>query len=304
MQNTAHIQTIRRFNRFYTQRIGAHTDTYLKTPYSLAELRILYELAENPDSTATQLAERLNMDHGFLSRKLTGLTRKKLIKRTQSMTDKRQHHLSLTPQALKEQPQLQRAADELVEQMLAPIPPERHLTLVSAMETVTNILRNDAATPIVFRQLQGGDAGWIVHRHGSVIAKEFGWNMEFEAMCSQIMADFIKNYKPDCERSWIVERGEEILGSLFLIRENETTARLRLLYVEKAARGLGLATKLLEKSFAFARSKNYKRVILFTTSNNVGARRIYEKIGMQLVKEEPFDFAGQMQMGETWAIDL
>ena len=154
--------------------------------------------------------------------------------------------------------------------------------------------------PLTFRPLQPGDTGWIIHRHGVAIAPEFGWNMEFEALCAGILADFIKGFKPDCEASWIAERGGDILGSLFLIREDDATARLRLLYVEKAARGMGLATQLLQQSFDFARSKHYSRVVLFTTDSNAAARRIYVKLGMQLVKQEPFDFAGKRQMGETW----
>lgn len=303
MTQNPHIQAIRRFNRLYTQTIGALSDRYLNSTHSLTELRILHELAADPGITAKSLAERLAMDHGFLSRKLAGLARKRLLNRVRSTADKRQLHLSLTPLAVKQQPILEQAADAQVAHMLAPIPPERHGALVNAMETIGSILRSESP-PIIFRPLQGGDAGWIIHRHGSVIAKEFGWNMEFEALCSQIMADFIRNYKPDSERSWIVERGNAILGSLLLIREDETTARLRLLYVEQAARGLGLATKLLEKSFAFARSRNYRRVVLFTTDSNVGARRIYEKLGMVLEKAEPFTFAGKLQSGETWAIDL
>ena len=160
------------------------------------------------------------------------------------------------------------------------------------------------AEPLTFRPLQPGDAGWIIHRHGVAIAPEFGWNMEFEALCAQILADFIKGFKPDCEASWIAQRGGDILGSLFLIREDDTTARLRLLYVEKAARGMGLATQLLQQSFAFARSKNYRRVVLFTTDSNEAARRIYLKLGMTLAKEEPFDFAGKKQNGETWELVL
>lgn len=298
------IQAIRRFNRYYTQTIGALDEHYLKSPYSLTELRILHELSQTAGITAKALAERLAMDHGFLSRKLAGLERKQCIRRQQSSEDKRQQHLYLTAQAEAEQPALEQAADNKVANLLADIAPERREQLVNAMQTVERILTNAPPSPVIFRQLQGGDAGWIIHRHGGAIAQEFGWNMEFDALCSQIMADFIRNYRPDDERSWIVERDGEILGSLFLIRENETTARLRLLYVEKAARGMGLATKLLEKSFQFARNKGYQTVILFTTDSNESARRIYARLGMKLVKEEPFAFAGQQQTGETWEIAL
>lgn len=304
MTEADQIQAIRRFNRCYTQTIGTLNEHYLKSPHSLTELRILYELSQAPGITAKALATCLALDHGFLSRKLAGLEHKQCITRQQSTEDKRQQHLYLTAQAEAAQPVLERAADAKVEQLLANIPPERHALLVAAMQTVERILSNTPPPPVIFRQLQGGDAGWIIHRHGGIIAREFSWNLEFEALAAQIMADFIRNYRPNDERSWIVERGGEILGSLFLIRENETTARLRLLYIEKAARGLGLATKLLEKSFQFARDKGYKTVVLFTTDGNLSARRIYTKLGMRLTKREPFAFAGQQQTGETWEMVL
>jgi len=161
-----------------------------------------------------------------------------------------------------------------------------------------------APAPITFRPLALGDAGWIIHRHAVAIAPEFGWNMEFEALCAEIMASFIRNFQPRYEQSWIAVRGDEILGSIFLVRADDTTAKLRLLYVEPAARGLGLATQLLQQSIAFAHSKNYRKVTLFTTSSNLGARRIYTKLGFALAHEEPHDFAGQSLMGETWDLAL
>ncbi len=298
------IQKIRRFNRVYTQQIGALNERYLDAEHSLTELRILHELYHNPGINARGLAQKLAMDGGFLSRTLSGLNRKGLIERTRDPRDKRQYQLTLTPKAMEAQPAIEASADAKVAAMLAPIPAEKHAQLVEAMARIEHILEQAAAQPVQFRQLQPGDAGWIIHRHGGAIAREFGWNMEFEALCAQIMADFIRNYRPEDERSWIVERGGEILGSLFLVRENETTARLRLLYVEPAARGMGLASKLLEKSIQFARSKQYQTLILFTTDSNVNARRIYTKLGMSLVKQEAFAFAGKDQTGETWSLDL
>lgn len=167
---------------------------------------------------------------------------------------------------------------------------------------MTAIARQPA--PVTFRPLGPGDAGWIIHRHGSVIAPEFGWNLEFEALCAQILADFVRNFQPESDASWIAEREGEILGSLFLVREDEHTARLRLLYVEPTARGMGLATRLLEQSIAYAREKSYRRLVLFTTDSNIAARRIYEKLGFTLAREEAFAFAGKVQTGETWEIAL
>ena len=168
-------------------------------------------------------------------------------------------------------------------------------------------MKNTAAQPmanIQFRPLALGDAGWIIHRHGVAIAPEFGWGMGFEAMCAQILADFITNFDPASEQSWIATRGDEILGSLFLVRADATTAKLRLLYVEKASRGLGLATQLLQRAIAFAREKGYATITLYTTSSNVGARRIYQKLGMELVREEAEELFGQSLTGEYWQLSL
>ncbi len=161
-----------------------------------------------------------------------------------------------------------------------------------------------STSPVTLHPLALGDAGWIIHRHGAVIGPEFGWNMEFEATIAEILSQFMLKFNPADEASWIAKREGEILGSLFLIRQNATTAKLRVLYVEPAARGLGLATRLLETSFQFAREKGYQTVSLFTTNSNVGARRIYQKLGMRLVREDPEFFAGQHQIGEIWEINL
>lgn len=298
------IQLVRKFNRFYAQQIGALNDTVLGTGYRLTELRILHELYVTPGLTASQLAARLHIDEGFLSRTLAGLIQKNKVRRTRQDSDKRHYLLALTDEALAEQPEFEAREDLRVAGFLAEIPPEKLTQLASAMSTIEAILSRTPPSPVIFRQLQPGDAGWIIHRHGSTIAHEFGWNREFEALCAQIFADFIRNYRPQDERSWIVERDGEILGSLLLIRENETTARLRLLYVEPAARGMGLASKLLEKSIQFAGDKRYQTLVLFTTDSNVSARRIYTKLGMRLSKEETFSFAGKQQIGETWELKL
>ena len=304
METEQQIEAIRAFNRYYAQAIGVLDDAHPSSPYSLTELRILHELSRHEGITATALADRLSMDHGFLSRKLAGLAERRLLKRTRSTLDRRQYNLALSALGRKQQPKLEAQASAQVAGMLEPIAREKRAQLVSAMETIRSILRNTAPSPVIYRQLSHGDAGWIVHRHGALIAREFGWNHEFEALCAQIMADFIRNYQPAWERSWIVERGGDIIGSLFLIRENETTARLRLLYIEPAARGMGLATKLLEKSIQFARSKGYRKLTLFTTSNNLAARRIYVKLGMELAREEPYAFAGAALTGEHWELVL
>lgn len=157
---------------------------------------------------------------------------------------------------------------------------------------------------MTFRPLRLGDAGWIIHRHAVAIAPQFGWGIEFEALCTQVMAEFLKVQANPLNASWIVEKDGRILGSLFLVREENRTARLRLLYVEDEARGLGLATTLLKRAIEFARSSGCQRVILFTTGSNLAARRLYKRLGMAIIAQETLHFAGKQEKGETWEITL
>lgn len=180
------------------------------------------------------------------------------------------------------------------EEIEIPLDPPPQLVLKAAMTTLTR-------ENISLRPLQAGDIGWIIHRHAVAIAPEFGWGLEFEAMCARILGEFVEKFQPGLEQSWIACSAEgEILGSLLLIRENATTARLRTLYLESKARGLGLATRLLDAAFAFAHEAGYTRMMLFTTSDNTVARQIYVKRGFTCTQSEPMLFSGKMLDGETW----
>lgn len=304
MAHSSQVTAIRRFNRAYTRHLGVVDGKSLPKGYSLPELHVLHAIAEKPQITAKELSHQLSMDTGYLSRILTGLSKRKLIVRTRDIRDKRQMHLELSPTGKAHFEKIESFANHHVSGLIETLPPNKRDAMVKSMDTILRVLHEDVAAPVIFRQLRLGDAGWITHRHGAMIAPEFGWDERFEALCARIIADFIDQYQPEWERSWVVERNGDILGSLFLVRQDEKTAKLRLLYVEPAARGMGLANKLIEKSIQFARSKGYKRVTLFTTSNNIDARRIYAKRGFRLMKEEPHAFCGQQLTGETWELML
>lgn len=304
MKESAQIAAVRNFNRRYARHVGVVDGKILPKGFSLAELHVMHSIAHKPGITAKELAATLHLDHGYLSRLLASLDKRRLISRTQNLKDKRQLHLELSANGKKRFSEIEEFANAHVGQSLTTMPEVKREAMIRSMDTILRTLNEDPSAPLVFRQLKLGDAGWIAHRHGAMIAPEFGWDERFEALCARILADFIDNYQPAWERSFIAERNGDILGSIFLVKQNEETAKLRLLYVEPAARGLGLATKLLEKSITFARSKHYKRVSLFTTSNNQGARRIYQKLGFTLVKEEPNDQFGQNLIGETWELSL
>lgn len=304
MKESAQIASIRHFNRRYARHVGVVDGKSLPKGYNLAELHVLHAIAHKPNITAKELAATLHLDHGYLSRLLNSLVKRRLITRTQSLKDKRQLHLELTANGTKRFQEIESFANEYVGQSIQNLTPFKRDAMIRSMDTILRTLDEDPSAPLVFRQLKLGDAGWIAHRHGAMIAPEFGWDERFEALCSRILADFIDNYQPAWERSFIAERNGDILGSIFLTKYDEEVAKLRLLYVEPAARGLGLATKLLEKAISFARSKHYKRVALFTTSNNIGARRIYSKLGFRLVNEEPSEMFGQKLTGEIWEFTL
>jgi len=288
--------TLRQFCDF----CACHLDAGL----SASERLMLALSGHSGGITATDLAANLGQDAGYVSRLLAGLRARHWIGRRRDASDGRRQLLQVTARGEKRLTSIRSREKKSAEKLLAPLSDWRRTEVLRLMLRLPYLLQGNPAAPVIFRALQPGDAGWIIHRHATVIAPEFGWNASFEALCARIMADFIDHFQPDCERSWVVERDGEILGSLFLIREDNTTAKLRLLYVEPAARGMGLARKLLEKSILFARDKGYRRVSLFTTSNLLTARRLYDKLGFQLVESDrPAPF-GEGIKGEKWLLEL
>lgn len=253
------------------------------------EGRVLVEIAAQDGVLARDLIVRLGVDAGYLSRMLTRFEKQRWLKRSPSPRDKRASLLGLTARGKV----LATEVDAAVEQGWGNLPIPLQAALPKA----------DTA-PVTFRHLQLGDAGWIIHRHGALIAREMGWDIKFEALAAQIMADFIRRYDPAAERSWVVARDGRILGSLLLVREDAETCRLRLLYIEPEARGSGLARRLMGKAIAFARHAGYRSVRLFTTQNLTTARRIYAQLGFHCVKEEPTSLFGEGLIGEEWELSL
>jgi DNA-binding MarR family transcriptional regulator/N-acetylglutamate synthase-like GNAT family acetyltransferase len=300
------IDAVRRFNRFFTRRIGVLREGLLHTPYSLAEARILFEIAHRDDLTASDLSRELGLDPGYLSRILARLEQQGLIDKVRSETDARRRLLSLTPEGEDAFSLLDGRSREEVAEMLGELSEGDQRRLLEAMQTIEGVLTKGFkfSEPFFLRTHEPGDMGWVVHRHGVLYAREYGWDERFEALVAQIVADFINNFDPVKERCWIAEMGGENVGCVFVVKASDTVAKLRLLLVEPRARGLGLGTRLVEECIRFARSRGYKTLTLWTNSVLDAARHIYEEKGFRLVEEEEHHSFGNNLVGQNWELAL
>lgn len=300
------VRAVRRFNRFYTRHIGVLRQKLLDSPWSLTEARLLYELAHRERSSATELGRDLQLDPGYLSRMLRGFEQGGLLRRQPAPDDARRSLLSLTAAGRKAVAELEARSDAEAREMLQPLAGSARARLLQSMQAIEEVLgpAPEAARPWLLRNHRPGDMGWIVHRHGALYAQEYGWDESFEALVAEIVAGFVRNFDPARERCWLAERDGEILGSVFLVQESKTVARLRLLLVEPSARGLGIGRRLVEECVLFARQAGYRRITLWTNDVLASARRIYEAAGFRLVAEEPHHSFGKDLVGQTWDLKL
>jgi DNA-binding MarR family transcriptional regulator/GNAT superfamily N-acetyltransferase len=304
------VAQVRQFNRFYTRLVGALDKGHLHSSFSLAETRVLYEIAHGDGPTATDLGRALSLDAGYLSRILRGFERRGLVTRGRSSMDGRRNHLHLTPKGRSTFEDLNARASEAVASVLEPLPDREQRELLDSMRAIQTLLAGQAEVqqqaPFILRPHRAGDMGWIVHRQALLYAQEYGWDETYEALISRIVADFIDHFDPKRERCWIAERNGEIVGSVFLIRHPERAgvAKLRLLYVERHARGLGIGQRLVQECTHFARQAGYKTITLWTNSVLTSARKIYEAEGYRLVREEPHHSFGHDLVGQTWELEL
>ena len=301
-----HVDAVRRFNRFYTRRVGALRAGLLGSEHPLPEARLVYEIGQRRECTAAELAADLDLDAGYLSRLLQGLKRRGLLSARRSAEDARASVLSLTAKGRKAHALLDSRSREEVAGMLGGLAGGERERLVGAMQTVESLLGNKSSSrdTVSLRGHRPGDMGWVVGRHGAVYAEEYGWDQRFEALVAEIVAGFIKNLDAARERCWIAEMGGEPVGSVFLVRESRTTAKLRLLLVEPRARGHGLGRRLVRECIAFARAKGYRKLTLWTQSNLAAARAIYKAEGFTLVSTEKHASFGARLTGEYWELKL
>jgi len=306
--SAARVAAVRRFNRFYTRQIGILGERVLQSPFSLAEMRVLYEIANRENVSAVDLAEELRLDAGYLSRILRRFQKGGLVRRETSAEDGRRNLLSLTEKGQRTFATLNARQEEDVAALLTRVPAAGQRRLIESMHAIEEVLGAPAEgskTPYVLRQHQPGDMGWITHRHGVLYSQEYGYDEHFEALVAKIVGEFIENYDPARERCWIAERNGEIAGSVFLVKKSATVAQLRLLYVEPSARGLGIGARLIDECLRFARRARYRKITLWTQSELLAARHLYRKAGFELVAEQPHrSFSRDDLVADTWELKL
>jgi DNA-binding MarR family transcriptional regulator/N-acetylglutamate synthase-like GNAT family acetyltransferase len=309
MAATTDVAAVRRFNRFYTKQIGVLNGGLLRSRFSLAEVRVLYEIANGKDVSAAELKEELLIDQGYLSRMLHGFQKNGLVRRKTSEADGRRSLLALTEKGRRTFAALNERQEEDVAALLGRVPPSAQRRLIESMRAIEELLGAPAAAaskePFLLRQHQPGDLGWIVHRHGVLYSEEYGYDEQFEALVAKIAAEFVMKHDPARERCWVAERNGEIAGSVFLVKKSATVAKLRLLYVEPSARGLGIGARLIDECIRFARRARYRKITLWTQSELLAARHLYQKAGFRLVGEHPHkSFSRDDLVAETWELKL
>ena len=306
------IEAVRRFNRFYTQRIGVLREGLYDSEYSLVEVRVLYEIAHATGPlTATDLIRTLTIDAGYLSRMLRGFEAGGLVRKARSKEDGRQLHLTLTAAGRKAFAPLERASRDEIAALLAPLSAHAQHEVVGAMGTIEMLLdesrrakSSTPSAPYLLRTHRPGDIGWVVARHGALYAQEYGWDDTFEALVAEIAAKFLKRFDPNRERCWIAECDSQSVGSIFLVSRSPTIAQLRLLLVEPSARGLGIGRRLIDECIAFARSVGYRKIMLWTNGGLDAARHLYETAGFELTQEERHRSFGKDLVGQTFELTL
>ena len=301
----ARVAAVRHFTRFYTPLIGVFEEHYLKTPFSLTEGRVLYELAHRDAVTATALASDLNLDHGYLSRILRRFGEAGLVAKKRAPDDARQSLITITAKGRRAFAPLNQASSDQVAALLGKLSIADQERVVGAMQRLERLLgAQKPASPIVLRAHRPGDMGWVTSANASLYAQEYGWDASYEALVARITAEFIENFDPRRERCWIAEMDGERVGSVVVVRKTDAIAKLRLLIIDPKARGLGLGKRLVDECLRFAREAGYKSMTLWTQANLLAARGIYARAGFKCTAAEPNHAFGVDLISETWDREL
>ncbi|MHA2207460.1 MAG: bifunctional helix-turn-helix transcriptional regulator/GNAT family N-acetyltransferase [Candidatus Thorarchaeota archaeon] len=300
------VAEVRRFNRFYTRRIGLLNQGLLKTRFSLIQARIIFELAQQKETISTNLVKELDIDPAYLSRILSTFEKEGFIEKVRSEKDSRQRILRLTAKGRESYKELNERASEEIRDMLSKISSEDQSRFLSATSAIQDILESDQTdvSAYLLRPHEPGDIGWITHRHGVLYAEEYSWDETFEALVADILVKFIQSHDPKKERIWIAEQDGERIGSIVLVDAGNQVSQLRLLLVEPKARGKGIGNRLIQEGIDFSKRKGYKKIRLWTQKNLDAARHLYKKAGFVCVSEKPHTSFGHDLIEEFWELNL
>ncbi|MBL0933032.1 MAG: MarR family transcriptional regulator [Alphaproteobacteria bacterium] len=297
------IDVIRRFNRFYTRKIGVFDRRFDGSPFGLAEARVLYELDRRDKAVASEISAELGLDPAHLSRILAGFARKGLVTRKVASADRRRQFLTLSPKGKIAFRRLRAGTEKRLSALLKPLSPASQDALTGAMGTIERVLGGEAG-PVTLRDPVPGDMGAVIGGQARIYAEEYGWNWEFEGFVAEICGKFIRDFDPKWEKAWIAERDGRVVGSVFCGRERKSVAKLRMLYVDRDARGTGTGARLVDEVIAFAKAKKYRRLVLWTNDILTAARKIYLARGFVLEKSEKHRSFGKALVGQYWSLDL
>ncbi|MEU9020548.1 helix-turn-helix domain-containing GNAT family N-acetyltransferase [Actinomadura sp. NPDC048394] len=298
----ADVGTVRAFNRFYTGVIGVLGEGLVRSPYSLTEARVIFELAQREDTEVLALRRALDLDPGYLSRMLTRFENDGLVVRERAPGDARRQVVRLTDRGREVQAMLDERSSAEIRALLDGLTGDDRRRLLGAMRTVQGILGDRVRTDgAVLRPLSPGDLGWVVERNGALYAEECGWDRTYEALVARVVAGYVEDHDPERESAWIAEVGGERVGAVFCVRREEDVAQLRLLHVEPGTRGLGVGAALVDECVRFATDAGYREIMLWTTALQRPAHRIYERAGFLLEEEEPpVARFGDVVHGQVW----
>jgi DNA-binding MarR family transcriptional regulator/GNAT superfamily N-acetyltransferase len=303
---TAQVEAVRAFSRDYTRVAGLLGDGLLGTPHSLTEARVLFELDGGDEVSMLELRAAIELDAGYLSRVVSRLSRRGLVRKRRSPDDGRVQLLSLTPEGAEARRMLDRRASAQAADLLEPVPRVHRRDLVEGMRTVTTVLRPPGAGDVALRAPEPGDLGWIVQRHGVLFPDEYGWGPGFEALIARVIADYADAADEPGHAAWIATLWGQRAGSILCVGAGDggRTAKLRLLLVEPWARGHGIGARLVDECIAFARRSGYEELALWTMEVLVHARPIYERAGFEMTHSETHRLFGPELVGQTWRLPL
>ncbi|WP_318527944.1 helix-turn-helix domain-containing GNAT family N-acetyltransferase [Defluviimonas sp. WL0075] len=294
------IDLVRALNRDWTRALGLLGRNYLGSGLGVAEARVLFELALGGGGSAREVSGRLGMDEGHMSRILGQFEQHGWLSRPPDPQDGRRRTIAMTDAGRAAMARLEAASRADIAARLTRMPEAGRLVLLDAARHAAPI----RAEEVALRDLQAGDAGWITQRHGTLYARDEGYDLSFEALVAGIVAGFLTTRVAGRDRAWIACRGAERLGSIFCVHEDADTARLRLFLLEPKARGIGLGRRMLETCLNHARAFGYNRMVLWTHKSHAAACGLYAATGFRMTGQQPAQAFGRSVIDQIWELDL